>query len=95
VDPVSPENEGLAEEAGRRDLWVMAVFERRKRQQIYVHLSAIRRPTDYALFCGLRQKYFQVSSRWRRFLRMRGVTAVRFVKVSNAISTALFIQATT
>ena len=70
-----------AKELPRKLLWILAVFENRKREHIYAHLNALQLTTDYTLFCGLRQKYFRLSSWWRRFISLREVTAIRFVRV--------------
>jgi ubiquitin len=74
-------NGRAAIEITRNPQWILALFEDNARDLRYIHLSASKRNTDFALFCGLKEKYHRLSSWWRRFKALRQVSAVRFVQV--------------
>lgn len=80
-DPDNLHTRDSEELSSRNQLWVLALFENSRREQIYEHFDALGPSTDYTLFCALRQEYFRASSWWRRLARLREVTAIRFVKV--------------
>ena len=68
-------------ELNRNGLWVLGLFDNHIGHLVYAHLNAHTRRTDFTLFSGLREKYHRASSSWRRFYRLRQVSAVRVVKV--------------
>jgi hypothetical protein len=70
-------------ELARNQLWVLALFANIVGEEIYVHLNAVRRATDFTLFSGFREKYYLVSSPWQRFTQLRQVSSIRFVKVGS------------
>jgi hypothetical protein len=70
-------------ELARNQLWVLALFANIVGEEVYVHLNAVRRATDFTLFSGFREKYYLISSPWQRFTQLRQVSSIRFVKVGS------------
>lgn len=59
--------------------WILALFKDNIGDLRYVHLSAKKRNTDFALFRGLKGEYNRLS-RCCRFKFLRQVSAIRFVR---------------
>lgn len=87
ISPQSSDSETQGRRPGleltRNQLWVLALFTNIVGEEVYVHLNAVRRATDFTLFSGFREKYYRVSSPWQRFTQLRQVSSIRFVKVGS------------
>ncbi|KAH8782071.1 hypothetical protein BGZ57DRAFT_926059 [Hyaloscypha finlandica] len=71
---------GMDWDRRENQLWLLVLFENTLIEDVYVHINARVRNTDFTLFKGFREKYLLVSSGWKRFCRLRQVSALRVVQ---------------
>lgn len=63
------------------DVWLLPVFQYDTYGTKAVHIPVGTGMSDEALFKALKEYYFKVSNRFRRFLSLKAVTKISFVKV--------------
>lgn len=76
----------------KSQIWLLPLFIDGKDIAKVVHVNAKARNTDFSLFCGLREKYYLVSSALARFFKLHQVSALHVVRVSGGKGREIITQ---